>query len=154
MPWTKQQDTVEGSNGPESPFANLPLPARKRGPGSGIGYGLLALVGLTVVGALLAYFFVTPAEPDPKAPRVDLEVTGMHCPLQCGLRVASALETLPWVLPRSVQPNLKTGSVTVAVTDLDAVDEQELRRVIELAGFGFRAVHPHNRKDAGTSAGD
>jgi copper chaperone CopZ len=126
---------------PESPFADLPMPpARPRSKGRWLAYGLAALVLLSVTGAALAYVALTPAEPDPNAPRVELEVTGMHCPLQCGLRVASALETLPWVLPRSVQANPKTGIVTIAVTTPDSVDEQQLSRAIEQAGFALRAV--------------
>ena len=57
-----------------------------------------------------------------------------------GLRVASALETLPWVVPGSVTADPKTGVVTFAVTSAGAVSESEIRRVIERAGFRVISV--------------
>jgi len=63
---------------------------------------LSALAGAAVIGVVMAYFSYTTSHGDPNAPRVVAEVSGMHCPIQCGLRVASALEQLPFVLPGSV----------------------------------------------------
>jgi hypothetical protein len=102
------------------------------------------LIGLLVVGTVLAYLSRPTSRVDPNAPRVVMEVGGMHCPIQCGLRVESALEALPWVVPGSVTANTKAGVVTFAVTDQDAVRESEIRRVVERAGFRVRSVTlPH-----------
>jgi hypothetical protein len=100
------------------------------------------LVGVTVfvVGTILGYYFLVPAPIDPGAPRVRLEVRGMHCPIQCGLRVTSSLERLPWVVPNSVTADPRTGLVTFAVTDTNAVEVESVRRAIECAGFGLTEV--------------
>ncbi len=99
-----------------------------------------ALVGAVVIGVVVAYLSRPTSRVDPNAPRVVAEVSGMHCPIQCGLRVASALEKLPFVLPGSVTANPKTGVVTFAVTSAEAVDQDQIRRAIEKAGFGVRSV--------------
>jgi len=100
-----------------------------------------ALVGAAVIGGVVvAYLSHLTSLVDPDAPRVVAEVSGMHCPIQCGLRVTSALEKLPFVLPGSVTANPKTGIVTFAVTSAEAVDHDQIRRAIEKAGFGVRSV--------------
>ncbi len=99
-----------------------------------------ALVGAAVIGMVVAYLSRPTNHVDPNAPRVVAEVSGMHCPIQCGLRVASALEKLPFVLPGSVTANPKTGVVTFAVTSAEDVDQDQIRRAIEKAGFGVRSV--------------
>lgn len=101
---------------------------------------LSALAGAAVIGAVVAYLSHPTSHVDPHAPRVVAEVSGMHCPIQCGLRVASALEKLPFVLPGSVTANPKTGVVTFAVTSAEDVDQDQIRRAIEKAGFGVRSV--------------
>ena len=73
-------------------------------------------------------------------PRVELEIAGMHCPIQCGLRVAAALESLPWVVPGFVTANPKTGRVTFGVISREAVDPFEVNRVIEHAGFAVLSM--------------
>ena len=98
------------------------------------------LVGAVVIGMAVAYLSRPTNHVDPNAPRVIAEVSRMHCPIQCGLRVASALEKLPFVLPRSVSANPKTGVVTFAVTSAEDVDQDQVRRAIEKAGFGVRSV--------------
>jgi hypothetical protein len=45
--------------------------------------------------------------------------------------MASALETIRWVIPESVTTNPKTGVVSFAVTSADAVNEDEIRSVVE-----------------------
>ena len=69
-----------------------------------------------------------------------MEVSGIHCPIQCGLRVAKSLEKLPFVLPGSVTAKPKTGVVTFAVTSAEAVDQARVRQAINHAGFGVRSV--------------
>ena len=95
---------------------------------------------MVVIVTALAYLSRPTSEVDPHAPRVTAGVRGMHCPIQCGLRVASALETLPWVVPGSVTADPKAGVVTFAVTSADAFSESEIRRVIERAGFRVISV--------------
>jgi hypothetical protein len=131
---------------PDAPFADLPIRSptarpRKRAP----ALLLFAALSVALVGAVLGYHFVSPAPVDPDAPRVRLEVRGMHCPLQCGLRVRNALESLPWVVTGSVTADPRTGVVTFAVTDVDAVAVESVRRAIERAGFGLAEVRlPRN----------
>ena len=52
----------------------------------------------------------------------------------------SALETLAWVTEGSVTADPKAGVVTFTVSDGEAVDEAEIRRVIAGAGFGVGTV--------------
>ena len=99
-----------------------------------------AFVATAGIGLVVEYLSRPTNRVDPNAPRVVAEVSGMHCPIQCGLRVASALEKLPFVLPGSVTANPKTGVVTFAATSADAVDQGQMRRAIEKAGFGVRSV--------------
>ncbi len=101
---------------------------------------LSALAGAVVIGVVVAYLSRPTSRVDPNAPRVVAEVSGMHCPIQCGLRVSSAVGKLPFVIPDSVTANPKTGVVTFAVTSADAVDQDQVRRAIEKAGFGVRSV--------------
>jgi hypothetical protein len=98
------------------------------------------LIGLLVVGTVLAYVSRPTNRVEPNAPRVVVTVDGMHCAIQCGLRVESALETLPWVAPDSITVNTKDGIVTFAVTDPESVRENDVRRVIERAGFRVNSV--------------
>ena len=99
-----------------------------------------AFVATAGIGLGVEYLSRPTNRIDPNAPRVVAEVSGMHCPIQCGLRVASGLEKLPFVLPGSVTANPKTGVVTFAATSADAVDQGQMRRAIEKAGFGVRSV--------------
>jgi hypothetical protein len=125
-------------------FTEIPLipaaSASGRGPGRVRRLVAPVLIVLLVVGMVLAYLSRPAGEVDPNAPRVVAEMRGMHCPIQCGLRVASALETLPWVVPGSVTANPTTGVVTFAVTSAGAVAEADVRRVIERAGFRVISV--------------
>ena len=143
----KQHDGPNADDGMGTVFADIPYipavsafdrPTSRRQ--SGIVFGF---VGAAVIG-MLVVFLTRPTDcVDPNAPRVVAEVTGMHCPIQCGPRVAASLEKLPFVLPGSVTANPKTGVVTFAVTSADAVDRDEIRQAIEKAGFGVRAVKTH-----------
>ena len=116
-----------------------------------------AFVAASVIGMVAAYLFLPTNHDDPNAPRVVAEVSGMHCPIQCGLRVSAALERLPFVLPGTVTANPKTGVVTFAVTGGEAVAEDQIRLAIEKAGFGVRsvktpdAVSHQDRRDARTA---
>jgi len=69
-----------------------------------------AFVAASVIGMVAAYLFLPTNHDDPNAPRVVVEVSGMHCPIQCGLRVSAALERLPFVLPGTVTANPETGA--------------------------------------------
>lgn len=123
---------------PESPFADLPVRSpRVASPGGWRSLVLLVGVGAVLVGSVLSYHFLAPVPVDPSAPRVRLAVRGMHCPIQCALRVRNALEALPWVVPDSVTADPKTGTVTFAVTGAAAVEVESVRRAIERAGFGL-----------------
>lgn len=122
----------------EIPF--VPAAAFNRQSGRARRIGAPVLLGLVVVGTAVAYLAVPSNAVDPNAPRVEIEVRGMHCPIQCGLRVAAALESLPWVIPGSVTANPKSGIVRFAVTSTEAVDQDQIRRAVENAGFGFRSV--------------
>ena len=151
-----QQTAPNTGTEPEAAFAVIPLVPAASGRALGRVRRLVApaLIGVFVVGTALAYLSRPTNRLDPDAPRVVMEVGGMHCPIQCGLRVASALEPLPWVVPGSVTANPKTGVVTFAVTSVDAVQEAEVRRVIERAGFRFKSVTfspvpPHGNGDKG-----
>ncbi len=103
-----------------------------------------AISAAAVIGVVVAYLSRPTNHVDPNAPQVVVEVSGMHCPIQCGLRVAKALEKLPFVLPGSVTANPKTGVVTFAASSAEAVDEQQIRRAIEKAAFGVRSVKTPN----------
>ena len=159
----KQHDGPNADDGMGTVFADIPYipavsdfnrPTSRRQ--SRIVFGL---VGAAVTGMLVVYLTRPTDRVDPHAPRVVAEVSGMHCPIQCGLRVASALEKLPFVLPGSETANPKTGVVTFAVTSADAVDRDQIRRAIEKAGFGVRAVkmpasQPHGNRDPARTARD
>ena len=75
------------------------------------------------------------------SPHVVVEVTGLHCPIQCGLRISKSLKSIPYVTYESVTANPKTGIVTFSVSDPALIDEEEIRRAIEGAGFGVRSIH-------------
>jgi hypothetical protein len=51
-----------------------------------------AFVATAVIGMVVVYLSRPTNHVDPNAPRVVVEVIGMHCPIQCGLRVASSLK--------------------------------------------------------------
>ena len=122
-------------------FAVIPfVPAAPSRPSSRRRLVVCALLGLFVTGTVVAYLLRPTTDVDPNAPRVRVEVRGMHCPIQCGLRVASALEALPWVVRGSVTANPRTGIVTFAVTDTQAVEQTEIQRVIEKVGFRVVSV--------------
>lgn len=117
-------------------LANAARASRSRWKPWAIPVLLVLLVAASVVG----YWSTRPEPVDPNARQVVVEVTGMHCPIQCGLRVAAALEKLPFVLPRSVTANPRTGIVTFAATSENAVDRDLVARTIERTGFGVRSV--------------
>ena len=127
----------------EAPFGEFPFapsrPAFNRTSTRRVYFVTSILIGLVVVGSVVAYLS-SRSHVDPNAPYFVMEVEGMHCPLQCGLRMASALETIKWVIPESVTTNPKTGVVSFAVTSADAVNEDEIRQVVEQAGFGFKSL--------------
>lgn len=129
---------------PGTAFSELPhVPAaRTLVRSTRMRWGLATVLTLIAVGTVTLYISRPVAHVDPDGPLVVVEVKGMHCPIQCGLRVTSALESLPWVVKGSVTTNPKTGIVTFAVSDGDAVNESEVRRVVERAGFGVVAVKP------------
>lgn len=137
--------STEGDLAPDmrEAFGDLPFvpgAATARGARARRGRWLAgALVVAACAGVAVAYL-VRPAEPDPNAPRAVLEVEGMHCPIQCGLRVTGALERLPFVFPGSVTASPQTGTVTFAVADGHAVDVERTRRAIDGAGFRCRSV--------------
>ena len=109
-------------------------PVRKR---SRVTKAIYTVIALAVVGTTAAVMIAAPKAVDPNAPRVTVNVEGLHCPIQCGLRVSNSLEKLPWVVPGSVTANPATGEVTFAVTSKDAVNKEELAEAIEKAGFSL-----------------
>ncbi len=134
-------ETSPEADSADSVFTGIDSPAfpqRSRRSRTVAIAALIALSTLSVAGALLARSMSRPAQ---DGPRVEVDVEGMHCPIQCGMKVAAALETLPWVVPGSVTANPKTGRVTFAVTSREAVDASEVSRVIEHAGFSVGSVH-------------
>ena len=154
-----EHDAPNAVDTADAAFAEIPYtPAEsalsRRTPSRWRRVVVLSLVGLVTVGTAVAYSLRPDSRVDPNAPRVVLEVSGMHCPMQCGLRATSALESLPWVVPGSVTANPGTGVVTFAVTSPDAVNEAEIRRVIERAGFGVRSVRSVARTSGGGTPGD
>jgi hypothetical protein len=127
----------------ETPFGELPSalsrPAFNRTSTRRVYFATSILIGLILVGSVIVYLSGR-SHVDPNAQHFVMEVEGMHCPLQCGLRMASALETIRWVIPESVTTNPKTGVVSFAVTSADAVNEDEIHHVVEQAGFGFKSL--------------
>ncbi len=144
MPDENQHEAPNADDATGTAFAEIPyVPAAStlnRPMSRKKSLVLSALAGAAVIGVVVAYLSRPTSDVDPNAPRVIAEVSGMHCPIQCGPRVASALEKLPFVLPGSVTANLKSGVVTFAVTSAEAVDQDQIRRAIEKAGFGVRSV--------------
>ena len=144
MPDQNQHESPNADDATGMAFAEIPfIPAasalsrptsRKR------SLVVSAFVAAAVIGMVATYLSRPTNHVDPNAPRVVVEVSGMHCPIQCGLRVAAALEKLPFVLPGSVTANPKTGVVTFAATSAEDVDEQQIRWAVEKAGFGVRSV--------------
>ena len=128
----------------EIPFT--PSQASSKRATSQIGkWIVVAMFALMAVGAVLAYQHQSRSRIDANAPRVVVEVIGMHCTIQCGLKIAAALETLPGVIPGSTTANPKTGIVTFAVSSADAVTVEEIERAIATAGFGVQSVRlPHS----------
>ena len=120
---------------PHVPVAAMSVSARAWR--SRIVYGCVAACA---DGLLAVYLTRSTSEVDPNAPRVSAIVSGIHCPIQCGLRVGKSLERLPFVVPGSVTADPRTGIVTFAVTSLETVDEDQIRRAIERAGFGVLEV--------------
>jgi len=100
------------SDASEPPFGELPFapsrPAFNRTSTQKVYLVTSILIGLILVGSLIA-FLSGRSHLDPIAPHFVMEVEGMHCPLQCGLRMASALETIKWVIPDTVTTNPKDG---------------------------------------------
>lgn len=144
MPNENYDNIMNADDATETAFTDIPFfPAASvlsRSPARQAWFVVLVLIGLVGAGTLIAYLSHRSNEVDPNAPRVVLDVNGMHCPLQCGLRVLWALETLPFVLPGSVTANPKTGIVTFAATSGEAVNEKQIRRAIERAGFRVQSI--------------
>jgi len=128
---------------PESEFA-VPFEPVVRGTPKFVGRPLkLVALGLTLSLALgLAWGYESAREAENRAnhPEVVVEVIGLHCPIQCGLKVASELEKIPGVLPKTVSANPKTGRVTFRVEDSNRVSRDEIERAILRAGFTVRSV--------------
>jgi len=125
-PTTDDSTATAFADIPHVPVASaLSRPTNRRQ--SRIVFGCVAA---GVVGLLVIYLTRPTNHVDPNAPRVVAEVTGMHCPIQCGLRVAASLIRLPFVQPGSVTANPKTGVVTFAVTEAGVVDGEQVRRAI------------------------
>lgn len=144
MPDQTQQDAPNADDATGLAFAEIPyIPAASALSRPTSRMRLLVVSGFVataMVGMVVAYLSRPTNRVDPNAPRVVVEVSGMHCPIQCGLRVASSLEKLPFVRPGSVTANPKTGVVTFAATSADAVDQDQIRRAIEKAGFGVQSI--------------
>lgn len=87
----------------------------------------------TLAGGVWA--FAEFAGPSPVGPAIEVEVGGMHCPVQCGLRVATALERLPWVAKRSVLANPGKERIWLRVTDPASVDPEAIREAVRKSGF-------------------
>lgn len=145
---------MEGTeaDAPPNDFASLaatatPRPAHSRGRAALIP----ALVVACVVASGIAWAVLAPREVQPTGPRVGMDVRGMHCPIQCGLRAANALESLPWVVKGSTEADPKRGYVTFAVTDPAAVDPEAARRAIRQAGFTGGDVRVIEREPAQSS---
>ncbi len=138
---TDAPDTDDASGAAFAAFPRVPVATTLRPQPN--AWRLRTVFGCMVAG-VVGMLAVYPTRPtsgvDPNAPRVVAEVTGMHCPIQCGLRVQAALEKLPFVLSGSVTANPKTGVVTFAATSAEAVDVDHVRRAIERSGFGVRSV--------------
>lgn len=131
----------DATNAAFAEFPRVPVASTLRPPSN--AWRARIVFGCVVAGVvmMLAVYLTRPTTVvDPNAPRVVVEVSGMHCPIQCGLRVASSLKQLPFVLPDSVTANPKTGIVTFAATSAEAVDQDQVRRAIEKAGFGVRSI--------------
>jgi len=126
-------DDATGMAFAEIPY--IPASALNRSPSRKRSLVVSAFLAATVIGTLVAYLCRPTNDIDPNAPRVVVDVSGMHCPIQCGLRVTSSLEKLPFVLLGSVTANPRTGVVTFATTSVEAVDQDQVRRSIENAGF-------------------
>jgi hypothetical protein len=142
MPEEQMTDLPDATGEAFKDFPHVPIASSIRPPTppwrTRIVFGCVAAC---VIGMLAIYLSRPTTHVDPNAPRVVAEVNGMHCPLQCGLRVQAALHTLPFVLPGSVSANPKTGVVTFAVTRAEAVDADQVRQAIEKVGFGVRAIN-------------
>jgi hypothetical protein len=144
MPDEQRHEVPNADDATGTAFAEIPLvptaSALNRPTSRTRSLVVSALVGLSVIGLAAVYLPRPTDRVDPNAPRVVVEVSGMHCPIQCGLRVSASLEKLPFVIPGSVTANPKTGVVIFAATSAAAVDEDQIRQAIGKAGFGFRSV--------------
>lgn len=144
MPDQNQRESPNADDATGTAFAEIPFipaaSASSRPTSRKRSWVPSIVVGVAVIGMVATCLSRPTNSVDPNAPRVVVEVSGMHCPIQCGLRVASALEKLPFVRPGSVTANPKTGVVTFAATSAEAVDQDQIRRAIEKAGFGVRSV--------------
>jgi len=122
-------------------FNSIPvIPVRPAAGDGRLRVAFVVLLALVGVGTAVGYAVSPSREVPADAPRVVVDVIGMHCPLQCGPRAAGAVESLTWAIPGSVTANIRTGVVTFAVTDPVAADEGEVRRVIEGVGYRVRSV--------------
>lgn len=144
MPDQDQQQAPNADEATGMAFAEIPyIPAASAlsRPTSRVrSLVVSAFVATAVIGMVVVYLSRPTNHVDPNAPRVVVEVSGMHCPIQCGLRVAAALEKLPFVLRGSVTANPKTGVVTFAAASAEAVNADQVRQAIEKAGFGVRSI--------------
>ena len=144
MPDRDQQQAPNADEATGLAFAGIPYtPAASalgRPPSRVRSLVVSALVATAAIGAAVVYLSRPTNHVDPNAPRVVAEVTGMHCPVRCGLRVAASLERLTFVRPGSVTADPKTGIVTFAVAEAGAASEEQVRRAIEQAGFGVGSI--------------
>jgi len=125
----------------DSVFAGIASPVIPRRSHRSRTAAIVTLITLSTLGVAGVVFARSVSRSSQDGPRVEVEVEGMHCPIQCGMKVAAALETLSWVVPGSVTANPKTGRVTFAVTSREAVDAGEVSRVIGHTGFYVSSIH-------------
>src|SRR5947209_2442294 len=89
---------------PEAAFQLLPLASPSRAVSAGWRSRLVpAVIVVAVLASGIAWAVLSPSAPQSSGSRVEMEVRGLHCPIQCGLRAAGALESLPWVVKGSVE---------------------------------------------------
>lgn len=72
-----------------------------------------------------------------------IQTYGMNCPF-CAYGIQKKIEALHGV--KSARVDLATGMVTVRVTDGVTLQDQQMRKIVQSAGFTFRGmtVVPHS----------
>ena len=123
----------------EIPFVRAQTPSTRGLKRIG-AWAFAGMLAFTAVASALAYRANEQRLSEERAPRAVVEVSGMHCPVQCGMKVAAALETLPGVIPGTVTANPKTGIVTFGVSQTDRLTREDIERVIAEAGFAVKSV--------------